>query len=245
MTRDQVDCNSSHSRIDVGYWFPLNRASDIVFIVFAEAEQHLNEIDLDRFSRITDISARKRFLLSRWLTRRLFAHCFPQFDSNWRFSADMLGRPIALHASLSQPISYSLSHREQLVVCAIGHHDCIGIDAEPIDQEFKESFSAFAFSEQEQRLLRAEHRNEDLARRWTIKEAVAKMSGAVGLDQVPKVSTAEIAANDFSGFIAERSALIRRLHLVDSYATTLAVSASSSDLAISIVCYDAMEWCSS
>ncbi len=97
--------------------------------------------------------------------------------------ADATGRP-RVTGPLAGDIRISIAHKPGIAVAIAREGVDVGIDVEKIEPR-NESFAAFAFSEDELRLLPAGSRDEWLTRFWSAKEATGKSHGT-GLAGNPK-----------------------------------------------------------
>ena len=126
--------------------------------------------------------ARRRSLLARAMLRRMLVRV-TGIPLGWMFDAEPSGRPIARNASCRRIPSISLSHSDGWVAVAVSNAGPIGIDIEV--HRPRRSFNqvaAAAFGPDEQGLVAAEGAPA-FYRIWTLKEAMAKASGA-GLAEV-------------------------------------------------------------
>ena len=145
----------------------------------------LSPEDLRRFPRLTEPFAKKRFLRSSGLLRRLLGQALglPPREVSWttnRFGKPQLPDPA--------PLYFNLSHAQNLLFLAISAKRQLGVDLElcaPTDTLFKEaqSWQNFAhthFTPQEfDAILKIAPDDQPLRihQLWTAKEAVLKLSG--------------------------------------------------------------------
>jgi 4'-phosphopantetheinyl transferase len=122
--------------------------------------------------------ARRRSLLGRAILRRLLFHATGFSAAGWKFGAEPSGRPIALNRNCELIPAVSLSHSGGWVACAVSYVGPVGIDIEVhcLSRNFSE-IAAAAFGPAETRRVAA-HGASGFYRIWTLKEAMAKASGA-------------------------------------------------------------------
>jgi len=97
--------------------------------------------------------------------------------------ADPTGRPRVM-GPLAGDIRISIAHKPGIAVAMARDGEDVGIDVEKIEPR-NDSFAAFAFSDDELKLLPAGNRDQWLTRFWSAKEAAGKARGT-GLAGNPK-----------------------------------------------------------
>ena len=157
-------------------------------------ESLLHPADRIRFQRLRSEKRRETFAASRWLVHQALSSCSHGLQGSWLLSVDDRQRPIALDEPTGTRIRYSLTHREGMIACAISTETSVGVDLEPWDQPIASSMFDMVFTAKERDLL-ADRRGtsrRDWIARWTMKEAIAKMKGTVGLETIRQICTASI-----------------------------------------------------
>ena len=128
-----------------------------------------------RFSRDSH-----RFIASRGILRALLGHYLqlPPKQLQFRYSAS--GKP-ALANHLAQGLTFNLSHSEDLMLCAIAHDCCVGIDLEHLRLiNNLEDLTQRFFSPGEHAAIHAlpnALRLRSFFQHWTCKEALLKATG--------------------------------------------------------------------
>ena len=117
-------------------------------------------------------------IAARGLLRQSLSRHFDTPPEAWRFCVDAFGKPQLSPAHGDFSVSFSVSHTDGLVVCAISRIGPIGIDAEAIEDP-----------------LAAGRADEPGARSWTAREAIAKALGR-GL-QLPFERIQRVAADEY------------------------------------------------
>jgi len=135
----------------------------------------------ERMARLIFDRDRQRFLLTRALVRTMLSRYAPVAPADWRFSANVHGRPEIVDRPAGVPdLRFNISHTEGLIACAvtIGHE--VGVDVEHIGRRLTRDVPARFFAPGEVAGLRALPENEQ-ARvffdYWTLKEAYIKARG--------------------------------------------------------------------
>jgi 4'-phosphopantetheinyl transferase len=122
--------------------------------------------------------SRRRSRVARALLRRMLVHATGIPSEEWTFDAEPSGRPIARNIGYRHIPSVSLSHSGGWVACAISFATAVGIDIEVYNsrRDFTR-IAAATFGPEEQMVVAAEGESA-FYRIWTLKEAMAKASGA-------------------------------------------------------------------
>jgi 4'-phosphopantetheinyl transferase len=156
--------------IDTALMSECGGAADDVLLRWSSPEDHVSGV-------------RRRSLLARAMLRRMLVHVTGVPALGWVFDAEPSGRPIARNASSDRVPSVSLSHSGGWVAVAVSDVGAVGIDIEV--HRPRRNFNriaATAFGPEEQCLVAADGA-PGFYRIWTLKEAMAKASGA-GLAEV-------------------------------------------------------------
>ena len=205
----------------------------------------LNDIERSRYFRYARNESRQQLVLSRWLVHERLARSFPHLPCNWQLTYDAIGRPAAQHPELRCPVSYSLSHCDNLSICAISNSAVIGIDAEPLHFAVKDSFIEIAFTDLEQETIRSSDWDsiQEMRFRWTIKESLGKMSGQIGFESIVAFCTASIPGL-FEPFVVScprYRSWIYGIPVGSDHVATLAVP-QDTDEPMKLVCDNASYW---
>lgn len=131
---------------------------------------------------------RREFVAAHALLRRMLSRYRDVPAADWRFEAGPFGKPFVPEGQAgSPPIAFSLSHTRDLVACAVGEAEEVGVDVEPIDRPRNDvdKLAERYFAAREVDGLRALPEAERRVRftdLWVLKEAYIKAIG-VGLAQ--------------------------------------------------------------
>ncbi|MBC6428773.1 MAG: 4'-phosphopantetheinyl transferase superfamily protein [Cellvibrionales bacterium] len=149
---------------------------------FPAAYQLLPTVDCIRASRLPRSADRNRFTLAHALCRAMLAHFGNRPAPDWILTAGPKGRPQIAPEQTPQNLDFNLSHTQNLVGCALGIGERVGLDLERTDRAINMAkVAARKFAESERDQLAAV---EGTARRtqffalWTLKEAHAKLTGS-------------------------------------------------------------------
>lgn len=135
---------------------------------------------------------RRRYLVTRALTRTVLSRYFDVEPDEWEFDANECGRPfVANDLSAVADISFNISHTRNLIALAIARGRTIGVDIEHVERRTYSLDVAsryFAASEYADLRRRPEQAREAaFFEYWTLKEAYLKARGyglSIDLDQV-------------------------------------------------------------
>ena len=135
----------------------------------------------ERMARLIFDRDRQRFLLTRALVRTTLSRYAPVAPADWRFLANVHGRPEIADRPAGVPdLRFNLSHTEGLIACAVTIGREVGVDVEHIGRRLTHDVPARFFAPSEVADLRARPENEQ-ARvffdYWTLKEAYIKARG--------------------------------------------------------------------
>lgn len=170
--------SAAPNKIDLWYARPATIDDDTAMhrcyplLSAAEREQH------GRFQFPAD---RKAYLITRALVRTVLSKYAPLSPPAWRFETNRYGRPLIARDCLAIPVHFSISHTRELIVCAIGPTEEVGVDTERLDRqeitlELAERY--FATSELENiKALAGLEQHRRLLEHWTLKEAYTKARG--------------------------------------------------------------------
>ena len=150
----------------------------------------LDDAEAKRNERMLVTSARREFLVGRWLVRRGLSRYVDVDPRDWSFEENEHGRPSVGAPALADDLRFNLSHTRGLaaLVVAVGRE--VGVDVEAVDRSLDLVPIArrkFAPPEAERVVGAAETEQvERFFRYWTLKEAFLKAKGvglSLGLDR--------------------------------------------------------------
>lgn len=142
----------------------------------------LNPEETKQQARFHFAKHRHQYLITRAMVRSVLSLYESQIaPQDWRFIKNEYGRPSIENTSLNLPLSFNLSHCEQLVVMAVSLVEEVGVDVEYLPRsgnpiEIADRFFSKSELEQLYQLPEGERVNRffDL---WTLKEAYIKACG--------------------------------------------------------------------
>ncbi|MGB0867096.1 MAG: 4'-phosphopantetheinyl transferase family protein [Granulosicoccaceae bacterium] len=169
-------------------WAIQPHASPARLLALVRSGEILNNEELRELQSMHSTSAASDKGLARWLLRGALSAAYPgTAPETWQFTRSTLGRPQLLSPKDSaKHLSFSVSHTQGLIVCAIHTNPTntpaqIGVDVEPIARDCSiEKLSKKFLNTAEQRLLKTEQPADQLnafMRFWTLKEAWSKALG--------------------------------------------------------------------
>ena len=141
----------------------------------------LSQDEHDRMARFVFDRDRRAFLITRALVRTMLSRYAPVAPADWRFIANVHGRPEILDRPANAPdLRFNLSHTDGLIACAvtIGHE--VGIDIEHINRQLTHDVAGRHFAPNEVtdlRKLPEEEQQRVFFDYWTLKEAYIKARG--------------------------------------------------------------------
>lgn len=168
------------SEFDVSIWYCNTDLLDYDAISAADLHLSINEKDRrDRFRFETD---QRDFTVAHDLLRQTLSFYSDLPPSDWQFSIDAHGKPsIDSNDPKLRELSFSLSHTQGFVACAVTTKAPVGIDVERIDQSLPaQEIADRYFSEGEAQQLRdcsKDRRAVRFTELWTLKEAFLKAVG--------------------------------------------------------------------
>jgi 4'-phosphopantetheinyl transferase len=151
-----------------------------------------------RAERFVHERDRRAYVAAHALLRRslsMHAHVAP---GDWMFTEGPYGKPsIASEHELAQPLSFSLTHTDGCVACAVALGAEVGLDVECLDSAIDElDIARQYFGKAEIADLRRRidgDRRERFAELWTLKEAYLK---AIGVGLSGSLSAIEFGIDD-------------------------------------------------
>ena len=159
--------------------------------------------DLELRSRPSAIS---EFVATRWIAKNLAHRILPAYHwSDWEISKEPNGKPI-LRLHSDQSMELSLSHKYPWIAVAISLDQRVGIDIERTPdfknedkkRSWMNSILSLGFTDEEKATI-SNLDVDELLLRWTMKEAIAKATGHVGLSGMRQVNTSRIETDDVQG----------------------------------------------
>jgi phosphopantetheinyl transferase len=154
----------------------------------------LDDDEKNRYNRYRPQHRKLQFAASRWLVRTHLSWSTDDATTDWHLATDLLGRPIAYRGKTFYS-HYSLSHSHGCIASVLHPYLSVGVDIEHLARTFSKTSLAIGFTESELKLLDDAPESEWLIR-WTIKEAIAKQTGQVGLNSIAKICTSHVRTND-------------------------------------------------
>jgi 4'-phosphopantetheinyl transferase len=141
----------------------------------------LSEEEKARYHRFHFEKDRIQFAAAHALVRlSLSRHCAID-PAEWRFGTNAWGKPSILNPEARGRIGFNLSHTRDLVACAIGSTEALGLDVEWLDRSNAlGDIARHSFAPAEIAYFEGTHpdRQRDLFFRfWTLKEAYIKARG--------------------------------------------------------------------
>jgi len=149
-----------------------------------EAVAQLSADERARYERFRFAPDRRDYAAAHALLRTALSRFVPVPPDAWRFREDPGGKPSLVADPRAPALSFSLSHTNGLVACAITSGGDVGVDVEGVDRRVDAGLARRFFSESENRALAAcptdAARTARFLELWTLKEAYLKAIG-VGL----------------------------------------------------------------
>jgi 4'-phosphopantetheinyl transferase len=143
------------------------------------AARYAREEDHRLAGRHRHPQARRQRLMVRVLLRAILTRCYPVPAGPWRILRDSDGAPRLAADDPTAPLpSISLSHSGSMVACAISSFTRLGIDIELIRPDRQVTALASAAFGPTERGMVAAGGVDAFYRIWTLREALAKASGA-------------------------------------------------------------------
>lgn len=130
--------------------------------------------DYARAEIMQSLLRRQEILLGRAALRALLAHTTGSKD--WHIGVDTNGKPYTHSRTGNAGPHISLSHTKGLVACAVSEINPVGIDVEYWRKRDYTALADYAFGPDECEAV-AKNGHAAFYRIWTLREAIAKMSG--------------------------------------------------------------------
>lgn len=141
----------------------------------------LSHDEHERMARFVFDRDRRAFLMTRALVRTMLSRYASVAPADWRFIANVHGRPEILDRPKGAPdLRFNISHTDGLIACAVTIGREVGVDVENIGRHLQHDVAGRHFAPNEVTDLRK--LPEDQQRRvffdyWTLKEAYIKARG--------------------------------------------------------------------
>ena len=140
--------------------------------------ESLSQDERARADRILVEDARRRFLISRILARRILGECTGQDPGRIEFDSGPQGKP---HVRGDDSIHFNISHSHHWWVMAVSRDRDVGIDVEDLQRAIDiDRVAARLFAPEEVAVMQSmqgEERRRAFFRVWTSREAVVKAMG--------------------------------------------------------------------
>ncbi len=146
-----------------------------------EYQALLNSEEQKRFDRFVFPKHKKQFLISRALLRSVIGQYLNQHPESLIFARNAYGKPRIASFEQSLPISFNLSHTNDLSVLAVSLDNDLGVDVEYLTRKVdilklaERFFSKQEYSELA--TLDVKKFDERFFKLWTLKEAYIKACG--------------------------------------------------------------------
>lgn len=141
----------------------------------------LSQDENDRMARFVFERDRRAFLLTRALVRTTLSRYASVAPAEWRFIANVHGRPEILERPTGAPdLRFNISHTDGLIACAVTIGREVGVDVEHIHRRLSHDIADRFFAPAEVtdlRRLPVEDQERVFFDYWTLKEAYIKARG--------------------------------------------------------------------
>lgn len=141
----------------------------------------LSQDENDRMARLIFERDRRAFLVTRALVRTTLSRYASVAPAEWRFIANVHGRPEILERPPGAPdLRFNISHTDGLIACAVTIGREVGVDVEHIHRRLSHDVAGRFFAPAEVtdlRRLPAEDQERVFFDYWTLKEAYIKARG--------------------------------------------------------------------
>lgn len=135
----------------------------------------------ERMARFVFERDRRAFLLTRALVRTTLSRYVPVAPADWRFIANVHGRPEILDRPAGvADLRFNISHTEGLIACAVTVGREVGVDVEHVGRTLLHDVAGRHFAPREVSDLRAlpvSEQDRVFFDYWTLKEAYIKARG--------------------------------------------------------------------
>lgn len=136
----------------------------------------LNAGEIRRSKRFHRESDRRLFLTSRALVRKSLSRHLSLDPTVWEFRTDAHGRPSVAFPKTGRKLRFSVSHTDELAMCAIAFDIDVGADVELLREYPRDILNCFTLAEAEAICMSAD-RSAKFFEYWTLKEAYLKARG--------------------------------------------------------------------
>ena len=135
----------------------------------------------ERMARFVFDRDRRAFLMTRALVRSMLSRYAPVAPAEWRFIANVHGRPEILDRPKGAPdLRFNISHTDGLIACAVTIGREVGVDVEHTGRHLTHDVAGRHFAPNEVtdlRKLPADEQKKVFFDYWTLKEAYIKARG--------------------------------------------------------------------
>lgn len=161
---------------------------DLLQTASTDAQAHLDAYrelltvdEHERMARFVFERDRRSFLLTRALVRTTLSRYASVAPADWRFIANVHGRPEILDRPAGVPdLRFNLSHTDGLIACAVTIGREVGVDVEHVGRHLMHDVAGRHFAPKEVTDLRSLPESEQdrvFFDYWTLKEAYIKARG--------------------------------------------------------------------
>jgi 4'-phosphopantetheinyl transferase len=141
----------------------------------------LSKDEQERMARFVFDRDRRAFLITRALVRTMLSRYAGVTPADWRFIANVHGRPEILERPPGAPdLRFNISHTDGLIACAVTIGREVGVDVEHINRQLTHDVAGRFFAPDEVTDLRKLPPDEQprvFFDYWTLKEAYIKARG--------------------------------------------------------------------
>lgn len=189
--------------------------------------------ELERAAAFRFAHLRRRFVVTRAVVRQLLALYVGATPSSLRFCYSALGKPSLIETHTGAPLSFNVSHSDELALIAVTRGRAVGVDVEGMREiDEADGIAEHYFCAPERDELRSSQGRSTTAlflTYWTRKEAVLKATGdglsmpldRVDVSGVPGEQPQTVVVLDGSG--APRQLALVDLKPTERYVGALAV----------------------
>jgi 4'-phosphopantetheinyl transferase len=169
------------SNNDIHLWFVnINDIHDPAILKHYQAI--LSSTERERNQRFIFEKDKKRHLITRALVRSVLSEYYESIGpKDWCFTENNYGKPEISSEMLIQPLTFNLSHSDNMIVLALTREQEIGVDIESLEQSVPtHELAKHTFAPAEYQQLKALSDRDFHSRFfdfWTLKEAYIKACG--------------------------------------------------------------------
>jgi 4'-phosphopantetheinyl transferase len=140
----------------------------------------LDPAETARLGRYISASAADQFLVGRAALKSCLSRCTGLAPAGWQFVLNAHGKPRLAETHERNGLSFNVSHSRGMVVCALCRDGDLGVDVEPLDEEYNLDVADRFFTPGETAVIQraaGPAKQETFLKTWTLKEAVIKARG--------------------------------------------------------------------